>query len=106
MNDPAAGAGEVMVEVRDLAKTFTLHTQNGIRIPVFEGVRFDVTRGECVVLSGPSGSGKSTLLRSLYANYRPSSGVGAHPPRRGVGGHRHRGSAAWSSTCASVPSGT
>lgn len=62
------------LKVESLAKTFTLHTQGGVRLPVFDQVNFTVSPGECVVLSGPSGSGKSTLLRSLFANYLPDSG--------------------------------
>lgn len=63
-----------ILRVENLAKTFTLHTQGGVRLPVFEQVSFTVSPGECVVLAGPSGSGKSTLLRSLYANYLPDTG--------------------------------
>ena len=63
-----------ILRVENLAKTFTLHTQGGVRLPVFGQVSFTVSPGECVVLSGPSGSGKSTLLRSLYANYLPDAG--------------------------------
>lgn len=63
-----------ILRVEKLAKTFTLHTQGGVRLPVFSQVSFTVSPGECVVLSGPSGSGKSTLLRSLYANYLPDAG--------------------------------
>lgn len=65
---------DVMIEVRDLTKTFTLHLQAGLEIPVFEDVELAVRTGECVVLSGASGSGKSTLLRCLYANYLPQRG--------------------------------
>lgn len=64
-----------MIEVRDLAKTFTLHAQGGVQLPVFAGLDLTVSAGECVVLSGPSGAGKSTALRSLYANYKPSAGT-------------------------------
>ena len=64
-----------ILSVENLAKTFTLHTQGGVRLPVFEQVNFTVSPGECVVLAGPSGSGKSTLLRSLYANYLPDAGA-------------------------------
>ena len=67
--------GTPMIEVRDLAKTFVLHTQGGVRIPVFDDVDLDVAAGECVVLAGPSGSGKSTLMRTLYANYLPDTGT-------------------------------
>ncbi len=63
-----------MISIRSLAKTFTLHTQGGTQIRAFDGVDLDVAAGECVALHGPSGAGKSSLLRSVYANYRPSSG--------------------------------
>lgn len=63
-----------MIKVRGLAKTFTLHGQGGITIPVFDGIDLDVAAGDCLVLGGPSGAGKSTLLRSLYANYKPQQG--------------------------------
>ena len=62
------------IEVRNLCKEFTLHLQDGVRLPILHNVALDVDAGECVVLDAPSGSGKSTLLRCLYANYRASSG--------------------------------
>jgi len=65
---------EVMLRTDALAKTFTLHLQGGVCIPVLSGVGLEVHAGECVVLSGPSGVGKSTLMRSLYGNYRAQSG--------------------------------
>ena len=42
--------------------------------PVFEGLSFDVARGELVAIRGSSGCGKSTLLRVLAGTERPSSG--------------------------------
>ncbi len=74
MSDSQIQSGSPMLKVEGLAKTFVLHTQNGVRLPVFENVDFAVYAGECVALAGPSGAGKSTLLRSLYANYMPSAG--------------------------------
>jgi alpha-D-ribose 1-methylphosphonate 5-triphosphate synthase subunit PhnL len=65
---------QVMLRTDALAKTFTLHLQGGVRIPVLSGVGMAVHAGECVVLSGPSGVGKSTLMRSLYGNYRAETG--------------------------------
>lgn len=62
------------LRVEKLSKTFVLHNQQGIRLPVFHNASLDVNAGECVVLHGHSGSGKSTLLRSLYGNYLPDSG--------------------------------
>ncbi len=65
---------DVVMRTDALAKTFTLHLQGGVRIPVLSGIGLEVHAGECVVLSGPSGVGKSTLLRSLYGNYRAEAG--------------------------------
>jgi alpha-D-ribose 1-methylphosphonate 5-triphosphate synthase subunit PhnL len=62
------------VDVRDLVKTFVLHVQGGVQLPVLRGVSLAVASGECVVLGDPSGAGKSTLLRAVYGNYRPQSG--------------------------------
>ncbi|KNC90292.1 phosphonate C-P lyase system protein PhnL [Trabulsiella odontotermitis] len=63
-----------MIHVENLSKTFVLHHQNGVRLPVLQNASLSVDAGECVVLHGHSGSGKSTLLRSLYANYLPDDG--------------------------------
>lgn len=66
---------EIMIRARHLSKTFQMHNQGGLSLPVFDDVDLQVLRGEAVVLHGPSGAGKSTLLRILYGNYRPSHGV-------------------------------
>lgn len=63
-----------MIRVENVSKTFVLHQQNGVRLPVLQNASLEVNGGECVVLHGHSGSGKSTLLRSLYANYLPDEG--------------------------------
>ena len=65
---------QVMLRTDALGKSFTLHLQGGVRIPVLANVGLQVHAGECIVLSGPSGVGKSTLMRSLYGNYRAESG--------------------------------
>ncbi|WP_213991799.1 phosphonate C-P lyase system protein PhnL [Sodalis sp. dw_96] len=62
------------LQVENLSKTFVLHNQDGVRLPVLEDANLQVNAGECLVLNGHSGSGKSTLLRSLYANYLPDRG--------------------------------
>lgn len=64
----------IMLKVNYVSKTFVLHNQSGIRLPVLNHASLSVEQGECVVLHGHSGSGKSTLLRALYANYLVDSG--------------------------------
>lgn len=71
-----------MIDIADANKTFTMHLQGGIELPVVRGVTFHVEPGECVVLSGPSGAGKSSILKMIFGNYRCDSG------RIGI---RHRG---------------
>ncbi len=60
--------------VSDVAKSFTMHLRDGIRLPVVSGVSFSVKSGECVVLGGPSGVGKSSILKMLYGNYAVDAG--------------------------------
>ncbi|MFN3671044.1 MAG: phosphonate C-P lyase system protein PhnL [Bosea sp. (in: a-proteobacteria)] len=64
----------MMIHVENVAKSFTLHNQGGVRLPVFDDVGFSVAAGEALVLAGASGAGKSSLLRILYGNYRPTQG--------------------------------
>jgi alpha-D-ribose 1-methylphosphonate 5-triphosphate synthase subunit PhnL len=55
-------------------KTFTMHLQGGIRLPVVAGVNVAVEPGQCVVLAGPSGAGKSSILKMIYGSYRCDHG--------------------------------
>src|SRR5262245_66261942 len=57
-----------------VSKTFTMHLQGGLRLPVVAGVEFAVQRGQCVVLAGPSGTGKSSILKMIFGTYRCDSG--------------------------------
>lgn len=63
-----------MIELTSAEKTFTMHLQHGVRLPVVSNVNFSVNGGECVVLSGPSGAGKSSILKMIFGNYRCDSG--------------------------------
>lgn len=62
------------LKLSDVAKTFTMHLQGGVRLPVFAGVDFEVGPGECVVLTGPSGVGKSSILKIIHGGYRCDKG--------------------------------
>ena len=63
-----------MIEVQNLAKSFTLHNQGSATIPVLADASFSVAPGECVALIGESGAGKSTVMRILYGNYLAQGG--------------------------------
>jgi alpha-D-ribose 1-methylphosphonate 5-triphosphate synthase subunit PhnL len=63
------------ISVEAAAKSFTMHLQGGVVLPVVAGVAFEVFPGECVALGGPSGAGKSSLLKMIYGNYRTDSGA-------------------------------
>src|SRR5215470_284695 len=62
------------LELRDVAKTFTMHLQYGVQLPCVAGVSFSVQAGECTVLAGPSGAGKSTILKMVFGSYRCDRG--------------------------------
>jgi alpha-D-ribose 1-methylphosphonate 5-triphosphate synthase subunit PhnL len=62
------------LQLTGVAKTFTMHLQGGIRLPVVAGVEFKVEAGECVALAGPSGAGKSSVLKMIFGNYRCDAG--------------------------------
>lgn len=64
-----------MIRVENVSKTFVLHQQNGVRLPVLHSASLDVSKGECVVLHGHSGSGQidaaALPVRQLSAGRRP-----------------------------------
>jgi len=65
----------ILLQTTGLSKTFTLHNQGGIRLPVFDTLEMTLAAGECLALVGPSGAGKSSLIRCLYGNYLPQHGA-------------------------------
>jgi alpha-D-ribose 1-methylphosphonate 5-triphosphate synthase subunit PhnL len=81
------------LDLVDVKKSFTLHLQGGLHLPVVAGVNFVVQPGECVALAGPSGCGKSSILKMIFGGYRCDSGrilirdgdhivdIAAAPPR-------------------------
>ena len=86
-----------MIRVAHVSKSFTLHNQGGVTIPVMRGAELSVAPGECVALTGESGAGKSTLMRMIYGNYRAEAGrievggldVASAEPRRILALRRH-----------------
>jgi alpha-D-ribose 1-methylphosphonate 5-triphosphate synthase subunit PhnL len=66
---------QTILKIESLCKSFTLHAQGGVTLPVLSDVSLQLEAGECVVLEGPSGMGKSTLLKLIYATYRATAGT-------------------------------
>ncbi|MDI4667030.1 phosphonate C-P lyase system protein PhnL [Xanthobacter autotrophicus] len=71
---PTSATGVPLLIVENLGKSFTLHLQGGLSLPVVSAVSFAVHAGECVALGGPSGAGKSSILKMVYGNYRIDAG--------------------------------
>ncbi len=66
---PEVNADTVMLNVKDVAKTYEVRDRNAIfakrRVQAVRGASFDVRRGESFGIIGESGCGKSTLSRLL-----------------------------------------
>jgi peptide/nickel transport system ATP-binding protein len=78
-----ARAEDILVEVRDLAKTFDVSAPWLNRVVerrprqyvhAVDGVSFTITRGRTLALVGESGCGKSTVARMLVGLYKPTRG--------------------------------
>ncbi len=70
-----------MIDISNAQKSFVMHLQGGIELPVVRGVSFRVVSGECVVLSGAVGRRQildpEDDLRQLPLRWRTDR----HPPR-------------------------
>jgi alpha-D-ribose 1-methylphosphonate 5-triphosphate synthase subunit PhnL len=63
-----------VLDLSGVTKSFTMHLQGGVRLPVVHVVSFSVAAGRCVALGGPSGIGKSSILKMIFGNYRCDAG--------------------------------
>ena len=66
---------DVLVEVSDLKKHFSVRTGGGIKkLRALDGISFKLARAEVLGLVGESGSGKSTAGRTVLHLLEPTSG--------------------------------
>jgi sulfonate transport system ATP-binding protein len=72
LQEPAGPPASPTLSVHDL--TMTRVRPTGERVTAFEGLSFDVERGEFVCLIGPSGCGKTSALYVLAGLERPTTG--------------------------------
>ena len=71
MNNPAMQENDIVLECRQLAKSFR---EGSERLEVLSNITFQVRRGERLAIIGSSGSGKSTLLHLLGGLDTPTGG--------------------------------
>ncbi len=64
----------VRLEVKNLNKTFIVHTRGSVEVNGFENINLSVNKGEFLSLFGPSGAGKSSILKTLFRTYKTTSG--------------------------------
>lgn len=64
----AMASGNDVLSVKALSKSYPVK-------PLFDGVNFDLKKGDRAVIIGPNGCGKSTLLKIIYGIVPPMSGV-------------------------------
>jgi len=62
-----------LLRVDGLTKTFRMYHLDAM-LHAFEGVSFDLFKGEFLLLRGHNGAGKSTLLRTIWRSYLPVAG--------------------------------
>jgi alpha-D-ribose 1-methylphosphonate 5-triphosphate synthase subunit PhnL len=63
-----------ILKLAGVSKTFVMHLQGSIALPVVADVAFSVAPAECAVLAGPSGAGKSSILKMIFGSYRCDRG--------------------------------
>ena len=68
---PAPDSG-IMLEIRQLSKTFNAATANELR--ALQGIDLTIDQGSFVIIVGTNGSGKSTLLNAIAGTFLVDSG--------------------------------
>jgi len=63
-----------ILDVKGLAKQFSLHEQNEL-VPSCSDVNMLAFAGQLAALTGPTGAGKSSVLKCIYRTYLPSEGT-------------------------------
>ena len=71
-----------LLRVEGLTKTFRMYHLDSM-LHAFEGVSFDLFKGEFLLLRGHNGAGKSTLLRTIWRSYLPVGGRVRYQSERG-----------------------
>ena len=67
-------SSDIILQVRELSKNFTLHEQNNKVLPGVKRISFTVKSGKLTALTGSSGAGKSSLLKCIYRTYLTETG--------------------------------
>jgi ABC-2 type transport system ATP-binding protein len=74
-SEPAAAeGGDVLIQVRDLRKSFRTGFWKNRVVDAVKGVSFEVRRGEIFGFLGPNGAGKTTTIKMLMGLIAPSGG--------------------------------
>jgi len=71
MRDPEAGLAKVILDLRDVHRTYQMGEE---KVRALAGVSLEIRRGEYVAIMGPSGSGKSTLMNIIGCLDVPDAG--------------------------------
>ncbi|MBP5312249.1 MAG: ABC-F family ATP-binding cassette domain-containing protein [Clostridia bacterium] len=80
LDDPSVNANEIAVkfEIAERGGDEVLSVKDlsfGYDAPLFEGLSFDVRRGDRLVITGRNGGGKSTLLKLINGLLTPTGGT-------------------------------